>query len=78
MKLIITAFAGLTALASASFAQTLVEDTNEDGVYSMEELLAVYPALTDDIFAVVDTNEDGMIDPEELAAAQEAAVLAEG
>jgi hypothetical protein len=60
---------------SAAFAQTMVEDSDGDGVYSMEELMVVYPTLTEDVFGEIDANEDGAVDAEELAAAQEAGVL---
>ncbi|MEQ9041284.1 MAG: EF-hand domain-containing protein [Silicimonas sp.] len=61
---------------SAAFAQNMVEDTDGDGVYSMEELMVVYPELTEDVFGTIDTNADGAVDADELAAAQEAGVLA--
>lgn len=60
---------------SAAYAQTMVEDTDGDGVYSMEELMVVYPAITEDLFGEVDANDDGAVDADELAAAQEAGVL---
>jgi hypothetical protein len=60
---------------TAAFAQTMVEDSDGDGVYSMEELMVVYPALTEDVFGEIDAYEDGAVDAEELAAAQEAGVL---
>ena len=60
---------------SAAYAQTMVEDTDGDGVYSMEELMDVYPAITEDLFGEVDANDDGAVDADELAAAQEAGVL---
>lgn len=71
-------FATLVAILamSAAYAQTMVEDTDGDGTYSMEELMVVYPALTEDIFVAIDSNEDGAVDAEELAAAQEDGTLA--
>lgn len=60
---------------SAAYAQTMVEDTDGDGVYSMEELMVVYPAITEDVFGEIDANDDGAVDADELAAAQEAGVL---
>ena len=61
---------------SAAYAQTMVEDTDGDGLYSMEELMVVYPAITEDVFGEADTNDDGAVDADELAAAQEAGLLA--
>ena len=60
---------------SAAYAQTMVEDSDGDGAYSMEELMVVYPAITADVFGEVDTNGDGAVDADELAVAQEAGVL---
>lgn len=62
--------------AVAAMAQAAVEDADGSGDYSMEELVAVYPALTEDLFAAIDVNENGAIDAEELQVAQEAGVLA--
>ena len=64
--------------ATAAMAQTMVEDTDGDGMYSMEELLAVFPALTEERYLEVDANADGAVDPGELAAAQEAGLLVAG
>jgi hypothetical protein len=68
------------ALAALGFAGTAiaqdVADADGDGVYSMEELLATYPAMTADDFALVDANGDGAVDAEELTAAQDAGLLA--
>jgi hypothetical protein len=64
-------------LAGAAFAQTLptVEDTDANGVWSLAELQAVWPELTEDGFGAVDTNADGGVDPVELQAALDAGVL---
>ncbi|MDV7145515.1 EF-hand domain-containing protein [Tropicimonas sp. TH_r6] len=68
---------GLLVASSLSVsAQGMVEDTDGDGVFSMDELKAAYPDLTEDTFSVVDTNADGVIDAEELAVAIGAGVLA--
>ncbi len=73
MRLILAALLGLGATAAA--AETMVEDTDGNGTYSMEELAVVYPDLTEDLFGAIDVNADGAVDPEELAAAEEAGVL---
>ncbi|MBT8417670.1 MAG: EF-hand domain-containing protein [Silicimonas sp.] len=75
MKLMNIATALAVFAGTAAVAQTMVEDTDGDGAYSMEELMVVYPEITEDVFAVVDTNADGAVDAEELAAAEEAGVL---
>ena len=61
-----------------SAAMAAAEDTDGDGVYSMEEMKAAYPDITDEIFGDVDSNGDGSIDPEELAAAEAAGILTAG
>ncbi|NNE82172.1 MAG: EF-hand domain-containing protein [Silicimonas sp.] len=59
----------------ATTAMAAVEDTDGDGVYSMEELKAAYPEITDEAFEEADLNADGAIDAEELAAAEAAGLL---
>ena len=62
-------------LAGAAWAQTMVEDSDGDGVYSMEEMRAAYPDVSDDVLVQIDVNEDGAIDEDELAAAIAVGVL---
>ncbi len=66
--------AAVLGFAGAAVAQE-VTDTDGDGAYSMEELMAAYPSLTAETFAVVDANADGVVDADELAAAQAAGTL---
>lgn len=75
MKKVILAIAAL-GFAGAAIAQD-VADTDGDGVYSMDELMVVYPNVTDEVFVMVDANGDGAVDADELAAAQEAGTLAQ-
>lgn len=77
LKLMLAVMIGMGA-ATAVAAETMVEDTDGDGVYSMAELLVAYPAMTDERFVEIDTNADGAVDTDELAAAQEAGLLAAG
>ncbi|GAA5067134.1 EF-hand domain-containing protein [Roseibacterium beibuensis] len=56
---------------NAAVAQTMLEDTDGDGAYSYEEMLAAYPDLTQELFDEADANADGAIDADELAAARE-------
>lgn len=76
MKLLNIATAVAVVATSAAYAQAMVEDTNADGVYSIDELMVVYPEITEEVFTTVDTNADGSVDADELAAAQDAGVLA--
>ncbi len=64
------------ALTGAAWAQTMVEDADGDGVYSMAELQAVYPDMTEEVMVQIDVNEDGAVDEDELAAAIAVGLLA--
>ena len=66
----------LGATATAAFAE--VEDTDGNGTYSIEEIQAAYPDVTEDTFAIVDVNGDGAVDADELAAAENAGLLKAG
>ncbi len=70
MTLIAALFAG-----TAAFAAEDTVDTNADGVLSVEELVAAYPDLTDEVLAAMDANGDGTIDLAEHAAALEAGLV---
>ena len=59
---------GTAVLATSVVAQEM--DADGDGMYSMDEMMAAFPALTEETFTTADTNGDGMIDAEELAGAQ--------
>lgn len=74
MKKYVIAIAVL-GFAGAAIAQD-VADVDGDGAYSMEELVAAYPDLTAETYAVIDANADGVVDADELMAAQEAGTLA--
>ena len=70
----------LAATAAAVFAvqasAATVEDADGNGSYSMEEMVAAYPELTEETFAEIDTDESGDISDDELTAATESGVLA--
>jgi len=70
MKKFVLALSAISALVVAQAnAQTVIADTDGNGVYSMEELVVSFPDLTEENFVAADTNADGAIDMEELAAA---------
>lgn len=71
-----TGLAAILALAAsgAAFAQDTM-DADGDGAISFEEMLAAYPATTEEDFAKVDTDGDGAVSADELAAAQEAGLV---
>lgn len=70
----LTAF--LSFAAAPVLAETMIEDTDASGTYSIEEMTVVYPDLTEETFAEVDADASGEVSPEELAAALSAGVLA--
>ena len=63
---------------AAATAQTMVEDSDGDGMYSIDELRVAFPELTDETFVTIDTDADGMVSTDELAAAEEAGLVAAG
>lgn len=70
-----------TALCMPAFAmgQTAVQaDTNEDGLLSLTEVQAVYPDMTEEMFATADLNGDGSLEDAEVKAAQEAGLMPAG
>lgn len=76
MKNVVLTLGTLAALtAGAALAQVTVEDTDGNGSYSMEELMAAYPDLTEDLFGEIDADGDGEVSVDELTAAQEAGQL---
>jgi hypothetical protein len=50
-------------------------DTNGDGIMTVDEIQAVYPEITAEVFAEVDTNNDGVLDEAELLSGQEQGLL---
>ena len=61
--------------ASPLAAQDSSIDTDADGMYSLAELQAAMPEMTEDQFVILDVNADGMLDADEIAAASEAVFL---
>lgn len=77
MKRFVPIFAALLAVAAVQAnAQTMIEDTDGNGTWSMEEMMAAYPDLTEALFGEIDTNADDAIDGDELAAARDAGLIA--
>lgn len=76
-----TKFATLTVMAALSgpaiaLAQNASDlDGNGDGVLTIDEVQAVYPEVTADMFTAMDTNADGALDGDEVAAAQAAGLI---
>ncbi|MFT7058461.1 MAG: hypothetical protein ACJASV_000962 [Pseudorhodobacter sp.] len=79
MKTFLITLGFASALATTGFAQDTpaIEDTDGNGLLSMEEMQVVLPNLTEELFAAMDTNVDGQIDQLELDAAVAANLLAQ-
>lgn len=69
----IALMAALSVAGGAAYAE--VADTDGDGAYNMEEMMAAYPDLTEEVFGQIDTDANGTVSPEELAAAIEAGTI---
>ncbi len=74
MKTLAT-LAMLAALTGAAFAQDVV-DADGDGLFSLAEIAAIYPNVTEADLMVIDANGDGVVDADELAAAEVVGILA--
>ena len=76
MTKIALAFATISALAvGAAQAQTVVTDTDGNGLFSMEELIVAFPDLTPEVFTAADADADGSLSADELTAAQTAGIV---
>lgn len=64
----------IALLATPALAETMVEDTDGNGTFSMEEVAVAYP-LTEELFSQIDTDASGDVSQDELTAAVEAGVL---
>lgn len=73
-KFVVALGLSLALMSGAAMAQT-VTDTDGNGVYSIEELKAAYPAVDAAAFAAIDVNGDGSVDADELQAAIEGGKL---
>lgn len=70
------AFVAISALTVAQAqAETVVVDTDGNALYSMEELKAAFPDLTEEVFKAADADADGSLSADELKAAQTAGAI---
>ena len=70
------AFVAVSAFATvAAQAETIVADTDGNGLFSMEELIVAYPDLTPEVFKAADADADGSLSADELKAAQTAGAI---
>ena len=64
---------GAFTLSNAALAQGLSfesVDANQDGFVTYEEISAVVPTMTEDVFNAADANQDSMLDPAEFVTVQ--------
>jgi hypothetical protein len=68
---------GMGFLANSAFAGSSAADIdkNGDGLMTPDEVQAVYPEISAEVFSQVDANQDGGIDEGEMLAGQEQGLL---
>jgi hypothetical protein len=77
MKMHVLFLTAVMAVSAVQASAATVEDADGNGSYSMEEMAAAYPDLTEEAFADIDADQSGDVSGEELAAAMEGGLLAE-
>jgi len=77
MKMHVLFLAAAMAVSAVQASAATVEDADGNGTYSMDELKAAYPDMTDETFAEVDADDSGEVSEEELSEAIESGVLSE-
>lgn len=75
MKKILLQTATVIALSATAVSAQSEIDADGDGLLSYNELLAAYPAMTEENFTAIDTNSDGAVDADEMKIAEEAGLL---
>ncbi|MDQ2093304.1 EF-hand domain-containing protein [Rhodalgimonas zhirmunskyi] len=76
MKTRLSALALAALLATHGAYAATPEDTDGNGSYSQEEMMAAYPDLTAEAFDEIDADGNGEIDDVEFNDASEAGMLA--
>lgn len=69
MKTLVLAIFTSALIFAQVNAQTVLTDTDGNGVYSLQELVDAYPDLTEEAFKAADRNADDALDEAELSAA---------
>ena len=65
---------GMGFLANSAIAATEI-DTNGDGLMTIDEVQAVFPDVSAEVFAEVDTDDDGALSDDEMVAGQEQGLI---
>jgi hypothetical protein len=71
-KVAVTLAAGLVLAVSQAHALSPVQDVNRDGLYSLAEVQAGVPDVSQAVFDRADTNGDHVLSPSELSRGQAA------
>ncbi|SHG41865.1 hypothetical protein [Cognatishimia maritima] len=74
-KLVLASTLAIATLATQAIAEVTLEDMDASGGFSLEEMQAAYPDLTEEGFVALDTDESGELSMEEVEAAIEAGTL---
>ena len=75
MKIRVLLLGAAALVASQAVASTDLVDTDGNGSYSMEEMVAAYPDLSAEQFAEIDADGNGEIDETELTEAVESGLI---
>lgn len=68
-NIVLIAAAAIGSIAIANHAVAHELDIDQDGLYSLVEIQAEYPNMTQAEYDVLDSNDDAAVDPDEFAAA---------
>lgn len=74
-KVMIAVAVSFAMTGFAAHAQTVVSDTDGNGVFSIEELTAAYSDMSADLFTQLDVDGSGAIDADELQAGREGGLI---
>ncbi|MGP6088349.1 hypothetical protein [Antarctobacter jejuensis] len=79
MKTTLITTAALAAFTLPAFAQEAqtgpVLDADADGFVTIEEVQAVYPEVSEDVYSAADKDADGMLNADEVAMARAEGLL---
>lgn len=62
-------------MATSAPAMNAFLDTNGDEKASFEEMIAIYPGLTEAVFVALDFDADGFLKTDEIASAVDAYII---
>lgn len=81
MKKTVVSSLAAVFVATSAMAYTIgdvtLEDADGTGTFTMEQLLAALPDMSEELFGEIDADGDGLASVEELDAAREARLIGE-